>query len=97
MEKASSSAFRSLWRASRSVFVNDVAAQAEAKRRIRHAFRNKAPATEKEKEKQLLVANDTARLLRDTVVQAVLKPEVNRYKAGFKPEHMTKEGESELL
>jgi hypothetical protein len=97
MDRASSMAFRNLWRAQRAVFVNDPPAQLEAKRRIRAAFRSaKVSSSGKDREKQILIANDTARLLRDSVVQAVYKDE-GRYKASFKEIHMTKKGETELI
>ncbi len=98
MDRAAKSAFRNLWRAQRTVFANDPPAQLEAKKRIRSGFRSaKAASSPKEREKQILVANDTARLLRDTVVQAVLNEKEMRYKATFKESHMTTKGETEIL
>lgn len=79
------------------MFVNDPAAQLEAKRRIRIAFRSAKVPTPKDREKQLLIANDTARLLRDSVVQAVYKEDGKRYKASFKDIHMSTKAETELI
>ena len=95
------SAFRSLWRAQRSVFANDAFAQSKARSSIRKAFRNTKIVTEKDVRKQLVVAHDAARLLRDTVVQAKLvtdeKDKSGHYKASFEPKHMSSQEVSEVL
>ncbi len=99
MDRSGRAAFRSLWRAQRHVFVNDTAAQTEAKRRIRAAFRTAKVTTPREREQHVRVAEDTARLLRDTVVQAKLNPETRNYRARFGKQHVTTKGEpdSEII
>jgi hypothetical protein len=99
MERSGRAAFRSLWRAQQQVFANDAAAQTEAKRRIRAAFRTAKVTTPREREQNVRVAEDTARLLRDTVVQAKLNPDKLNYRAQFGKQHVTSKGEpdSEIL
>ncbi len=95
MDRAGRAAYRTLWRAQRDVFVSDALAQAEAKKRMRVAFRSAKVTTDKEREQQVRVALDTAQLLRQTVVQAKFNPATSHYKAKFGKQHLTTKAEAD--
>ena len=78
------SAFRALWRAQRSVFLKDEHAQQIARARIRKAFREAKPD---KVDKQVQVAFDAARYLRESVVQAPFEAEKGRYRAVLSEKH----------
>ena len=89
MDREASRAFRTLWRAARQVFANDASARQEAGVRIRSAFRNnKTRPQSKERAEEYQVAEDTAALLKQTVVQAKYNPDRNLYKAKFEERHV---------
>ena len=79
--------FRLLWRSTRQVFGQDERARQEAATRIRVAFRSSKATRGKEKAEQLLIARDTAALLKQTVMQAHMSSSGESYKTAFEPRH----------